>query len=80
MQQTVLHLFKETLHQMPKKKISMVIKSYIYRKRCLNETLTIQGLLLHIRTHLTTVKYLVTKKGKSENFNRKWQKWLFFLK
>lgn len=60
--------------------ISMVIKSYIYRKRCLNETLTIQGLLSDIRTHLTTVKYLDTKKGKYENFNRKWEKWLFFLK
>lgn len=59
--------------------ISMVIKSYIYRKRCLNETLTIQGLLSDIRTHLTTVKYLDTKKGKYENFYRKWEKW-FFLK
>lgn len=42
--------------------ISMVIKSYIYRKRCLNKTLTIQGLLSDIRTHLTTVKYIDTKK------------------
>lgn len=45
----------------------------------LNETLTIQGLLSDIRTHLTTVKYLDTKKGKFENFNRTWQKWLFFF-
>lgn len=40
----------------------MVIKSYIFRKRCLNETLTIQGLLLDINTHLITLKYLDTKR------------------
>lgn len=40
----------------------MVIKSYIFRIRCLNETLTIQGLLLDINTHLITLKYLDTKR------------------
>ena len=37
--------------------VFMCIKLYIYRKRCLKETLQLQGLLSNIKTQLKTLEY-----------------------
>lgn len=59
--------------------IFLIIKSYIYRKRCLQENLSIQELLIDLKTHITTLKYTATKQGKYNNFLNQWTDWLFLM-
>ena len=56
--------------------IFLICKSYIYRKHCLNENLSIQGLLIDIKTHISTLKYIATKNCELDNFNNKWETWI----
>ena len=60
--------------------VFMCIKLYIYRKRCLKETLQLQGLLSDIKTQLITLKYIYTKKGQINNYTQRWRKWLFLIR
>ena len=59
--------------------IFLIFKLYIYRKRCLNEKLSIHGLLADIKTHLSTLKYIATKNCVLEDFKKKWETWVNFL-
>lgn len=59
--------------------IFLIIKSYIYRKRCLQENLSIHELLIDLKTHITTLKYTATKQGKYNNFLNQWTDWLFLM-
>ena len=58
--------------------VFMCIKLYIYRNRCLQETLHLQGLLSDIKTQLITLKYtcIYTKKGQINNYTQRWRKCL----
>ena len=56
--------------------IFLICKSYTYRKRCLNEKLSIQGLLIDIKTHISTLKYIATKNCELDIFNNKWETWI----
>ena len=60
--------------------IFLILKSYIYKKRCLHEKLSIHGLLIDIKTHLSTLKYIATKNCKLEDFLKEWEIWLFILR
>ena len=53
--------------------VFMYIKLFIYRKRCLQETLHLSD----IKTQLITLKYIYTKKGHINNYTQRWRKWLF---
>ncbi|XP_065933802.1 uncharacterized protein [Magallana gigas] len=59
--------------------IFLVMKSYIYRKRCLNEALTIHELLIDIKTHISTLRYIATRNCRLDDFYKRWETWLFLL-
>lgn len=59
--------------------IFLIIKSYIYRKRCLQENLSINDHLIDLKTHINTLKYTATKQGKYNNFLNQWTDWLFLM-
>lgn len=59
--------------------ILLIIKSYIYRKRCRQESLSIQELQTDLKTHITTFKYTATQQGKYNEFINQWNTWLFLL-
>ena len=60
--------------------ILLIIKSYIYRKRCRQESLSIQELQTDLKTHITTLKYTATQQGKyNECCINQWNTWLFLL-
>ena len=60
--------------------LKLVLKAYIYRKRCLDENVFFQGLLGDIKTHITTLKYIATKNGRLHYFNKEWGPWLFLCR
>ena len=59
--------------------ICLIIKSYIYRKRCRQQNLSIQELIIDIKTHITTLKYTATQQSKYNEFMKQWNNWLFLL-
>lgn len=59
--------------------IFLVMKSYIYRKRCLNEALTIHELLIDIKTHISTLRYIAIRNCRLDDFYKRWETWLFLL-
>ena len=55
--------------------ISSIIRSYIYRKRCLQENITVRELLIYHKTHLTTrLSY-----ANINDFANEWHNWLLLL-
>ena len=57
--------------------ISIIIKHYIYKTRCLNTTLNLKALINSIRENHNVKKYTATGKGEAslEYFNKGWEKW-----
>ena len=53
---------------------------YIYRKRCLKETLHLQRLLSDIKTQLITLNYIFTKEGQINNYTQRWRNGFLLLK
>ena len=59
--------------------IFLIIKSYVYRKRCRQESLSIQELLNDCKTHVNTLKYTANQQCKYNEFINQWNSWLFLL-
>ena len=59
--------------------ISLFIKSYVYRKRHLQENISVQELLIDFKTHLTTLKYNVIQQCQYNNFVNERHNLLFLL-
>ena len=59
--------------------ILLCIKSFIYRSKCCNETLTLQGLLGDIKILLSTLKYNATKNNQLNEFETLWKNWLLLM-
>ena len=59
--------------------IFLVLKSYVYRKRCLDGKLSIHELLVDIKTYISTLKYIATKNNELEDFKKKWKTWIYIL-
>lgn len=60
--------------------IFLVMKSYIYSKRCLNEAITIHELLIDIKTHISTLRYIATRNCRLDDFYKRWGQILFWSK
>ena len=59
--------------------ILLCIKSFIYRSKCCNDTLTLQGLLGDIKILLSTLKYNATKNNQLNEFETLWKNWLLLM-
>ena len=57
--------------------ITIVIKQYIYKTRCLNRSLNINALINSIKDYYTLQKYIANGKGDKAkcNFEKEWKKW-----
>ena len=60
-------------------KIFMVAKQYIYRSKCLTETLYIRKLINDIKIFINVEKCIAKKQNSLEEFNIMWQDWTFLL-
>ena len=59
--------------------ILLCIKSFIYRSKCCNDTLTLQGLLGDIKILLSTLKYNATKYNQLNEFETLWKNWFLLI-
>ena len=55
------------------------VLNLLYRSKCCNETLTLQGLLGDIKILLYTLKYNATKYNKLNEFEMLWKNWLLLM-
>ena len=58
--------------------ILMSMKFYIYKMKCLENNLSIQGLLNELRCMLRALKHNA-QESKSVDFNANWKKWFFLM-
>ena len=58
--------------------ILMSIKYYIYKMKCIENNLSIQGLLNELRYLLRALKHSA-QESKSVDFNANWKKWFFLM-
>ena len=55
--------------------MSLSIKFFIYKTKCLKETLSLTKLQYHLKSVYEIHKYKYRKEQKSENFAEIWQNW-----